>query len=172
MTEPLTPTRHTVVETSLGELVLVGDDAGLVGLYYPIHRPAPDPAVLGPQVASDPVLDEAAGQLGDYLAGGRRTFALPLALRGSPRALEVWRLIAEIPYGTTTTYKSLAARAGRGASPRAVGGLVARNPLSVVVPCHRVVGSDGSLTGYAGGLDRKRWLLELESALPPALVGV
>lgn len=165
------PTRHAVLGTSLGDLVLVADDEGLVGLYFPGHRTRPDPRGLGPRVLGpDPLLDEAAVQVRGYLAGERTAFDLPLRPRGSARAQEVWRLIGGVPYGSTTTYQALAVLVGRGTSPRAVGGLVGRNPLSIVVPCHRVVGSDGALTGYAGGLDRKRRLLELEGVLPAALM--
>ena len=100
-------------------------------------------------------------QLGDYLAGGRRTFDLALSLHGTAQAQAVWALLQEIPYGATTTYGALAAAVG-GTHARAVGHFVGHNPVSVVVPCHRVVGASGRLTGYAGGLERKEHLLRLE----------
>ena len=159
--------RYTVVPTDLGDLTLVAEGDALAGLYYPEHRPAPAPAALGEEVdaAGDPVLDEAAAQVVDYLAGRRSVFDLPLAGAGSERAHQVWDLIAAVPRGETTTYAALGRAVGVG--PRAAGQFVARNPLSLVVPCHRVVASDGRLTGYAGGVDRKRRLLELEGALAP-----
>lgn len=157
--------RHAVVPTELGDLTLVAQGDCLVGLYYPEHRPAPAPASLGEPVeaAADPVLEEAAAQVVDYVAGRRERFDLPLDAAGSERARQVWELIAAVPRGETTTYAALGRAVGVG--PRAAGQFVARNPLSMVVPCHRVVASDGRLTGYAGGVDRKRRLLELEGAL-------
>jgi methylated-DNA-[protein]-cysteine S-methyltransferase len=110
--------------------------------------------------------DEAIAQLTEYFAGERREFDLPLNPRGSDTARRVWQLLTEIPYGQTTTYGELASRVGRGISPRDVGGFVGQNPLSILIACHRVVGSNGKLAGYAGGLDRKRYLLELEQAIP------
>src|SRR6202012_6199274 len=98
----------------------------------------------------------------------RREFDLPLNPVGSERARRLWQLLAEIPYGQTTTYGALARSIGDGISPRAIGGFVGHNPLSIFIPCHRVVGSTGKLTGYAGGLDRKQYLLELENAIPVA----
>ncbi|WP_375487962.1 methylated-DNA--[protein]-cysteine S-methyltransferase [uncultured Jatrophihabitans sp.] len=158
--------RHAVVDTALGPLTFVADDAGLAGIYYPGHWTNPDVAAWGEPVGPDhPALAEPVRQIGEYLAGRRRDFDLRLSLRGSARAQQVWQLLARIPYGTTTTYGALAAEVGGGISPRAIGGFVGHNPVSIVVPCHRVVGSTGSLTGYAGGIERKRHLLELEGAL-------
>lgn len=169
-----TSTRHAVADTRIGELTLVRDDDGLTGVYFPQHWTHPDPSSFGPRVdaAGDPRFTDAIVQLGEYLAGERREFDLPLNPRGSGRARRLWQLLAEIPYGRTTTYGSLAPQLGGGISARAVGGFVGHNPLSIIIPCHRVVGSTGKLTGYAGGLERKRWLLELERAIPgstPAL---
>ena len=108
-------------------------------------------------------------QLGEYLAGERREFDLPLTPHGDPAAQQVWKLLAEIPYGQTTTYGELARQAGGDVTPKEVGGFVGANPLSILIPCHRVVGSAGQLTGYAGGLARKQHLLELEGAIPAGL---
>jgi methylated-DNA-[protein]-cysteine S-methyltransferase len=108
------------------------------------------------------VLDRAARELDEYLAGTRRSFDLPLAPRGTPFQRAVWEALTAIPYGTTATYAQLATAVGRPAAVRAVGQANGRNPIAVVVPCHRVVGADGSLTGYAGGTDRKAALLDLE----------
>ena len=108
----------------------------------------------------------------EYFAGERRDFDLPLHPRGSDQARQVWQRIAEIPYGQTTSYGELARRVGGGLSARDIGGFVGDNPLSILIPCHRVVGSTGKLTGYAGGLDRKRYLLELEMAIPASPQGL
>ena len=159
--------RHAVVPTELGELTLVAEGGALVGVYFPEHRPAPDAARFGEAVepVDDGVLGVAAEQLAEYAAGHRAAFDLPARTDGSERARQVWDLIAAVPRGETTTYAALGRAVGVG--PRVAGQLVARNPLCVVVPCHRVVSSDGRLTGYAGGVDRKRQLLHLEGALAP-----
>lgn len=157
--------RHAVAETELGALTLVAEGSALVGVYFPEHRPEPDSTRFGDPVelADDEVLAAAADQLAEYASGHRAGFDLPLRASGSDRAREVWDLVAAVPRGETTTYAALGRAVGVG--PRAAGQLVARNPLCVVVPCHRVVASDGRLTGYAGGVDRKRRLLQLEGAL-------
>ena len=164
-------TRHVIVDSPLGPLTLVrddGDDSGLTGLYYPGHWTRPDRNSFGPRVAAsdDHGFDEAVIQLREYFAGEREDFDLPLNPRGSDTARQVWQLLAEIPYGQTTTYGELARKVGGGVDPRDIGGFVGDNPLSILIACHRVVGSTGKLTGYAGGLDRKRYLLELENAIP------
>ena len=163
-------TRHAMIGSPIGPLTIVRDDEGITGLYYPGHWTRPDPAGFGPRVdAADDrgrgCVDQAIAQLGEYFAGERRQFGLPLTPHGSPAAHRVWKLLAEIPYGQTTTYGALAQQIGGTINPRAVGGFVGRNPLSIFIPCHRVVGSTGKLTGYAGGLDRKQHLLELEGAI-------
>ena len=163
-------TRHAVIDSPIGPLTLVRDDDGLTGLYYPGHWTNPDEASFGPQVdpTDDPDFDDAITQLNEYFAGQRQDFELPLNPSGSQRARQLWQLLSEIPYGQTTTYGALARRVGDGISARAIGGFVGHNPLSIFIPCHRVVGSTGKLTGYAGGLDRKQYLLELEKAIPVA----
>ena len=165
-----TSTRHVVIDSPIGPLTLVRDDDGLTGLYYPGHWTRPDQTTFGPRVepSDDHGFDEAIAQLHEYFAGERQEFDLPLNPLGSERARRLWQLLAEIPYGRTTTYGALARRIGGGISPRAIGGFVGHNPLSIFIPCHRVVGSTGKLTGYAGGLDRKQRLLELEKAVPVA----
>ena len=170
MSTATTSTRHIVTETPIGPLTLVRDDGGLTGLYFRGHWTRPDRSAFGPRVeqSDDHGFVEAITQLTEYLAGRRREFDLPLTPHGSVEAQAVWRLISEIPYGGTTTYGTLASQLGGQATPRDVGSHVARNPLSILIPCHRVVGADGSLTGYAGGLKRKRHLLELEGAIQPA----
>jgi methylated-DNA-[protein]-cysteine S-methyltransferase len=160
--------RHAVVPTELGDLTLVAEGGALVGVYFPEHRPQPDRTGFGESVSltDDPFLATAAEQIGDYVDGRRDGFDLPLDASGADRARQVWDLIAAVPRGETTTYAALGRAVGVG--PRVAGQYVARNPLCVVVPCHRVVASDGRLTGYAGGVDRKRQLLELEGAIAPA----
>ena len=116
----------------------------------------------------DALLREAADQLHAYFAGERDAFELPLDLHGTGFQRAVWRALLKIPGGRTRSYGEIARALGSAAAVRAVGGAVGRNPLSVIVPCHRVVGSDGSMTGYAGGVERKRALLELERAPVPA----
>lgn len=167
----MTDLRRTRIETPLGEVTLVADGDGLTGLYFPGHRHLPDASAFGVRVdtAADAVFAQAGPQLDAYLRGARRAFDVPLRTRGDGFSERVWALLREIPYGTTTTYGALAQRlGGRGLAQR-VGQAVGRNPLSIVIPCHRVVGADGALTGYAGGLKRKRFLLELEE--PAAVAG-
>jgi methylated-DNA-[protein]-cysteine S-methyltransferase len=161
-------TRHTVIDSPLGELTIVADGDTLTGLYFRRHwyRPAPD--AVGPYVepAADDLLCRAAGQLHEYLAGQRTQFDLPIALAGESRQRRVWDLLADIGFGQTKSYGELAAELGDGTTAYEVGQAVGRNPLSIIVPCHRVVGKNGSLTGYAGGVKRKRFLLDLEEPTP------
>lgn len=153
---------HTVLDTSLGGLTVVRDGAALTGLYFPRHWPRPDRTAFGPRVEAG--FEDVARQLGEYLTGDRSVFELPLKVQGSEYDRRVWELIAEVPCGQTTTYGDLARELGAGTDPRDVGAAVGRNPMCIVIPCHRVIGSTGKLTGYAGGLDRKRALLEIEHA--------
>jgi len=153
---------HTVVTTRLGELTLVSENGALTGLYFPRHWPRPDRTAFGPR--TDQGFDEAARQLHDYLDGRRSVFELPMTAKGSDFDVQVWKLICTVPYGQTTSYGEIARELGAGTDPRDVGAAVGRNPLCILIPCHRVVGSNGKLTGYAGGLDRKRALLEIEHA--------
>jgi methylated-DNA-[protein]-cysteine S-methyltransferase len=153
---------HTVLATALGELTVVREGGALTGLYFPRHWPRPDRTAFGPR--SGEGFEEAASQLGEFLAGDRTAFDLPLEVRGREFDRRVWELVAGVPYGETVTYGALARTLGPEIEPRDVGAAVGRNPLCVIIPCHRVVGSTGRLTGYAGGLDRKRALLEIESA--------
>lgn len=156
---------HTVLATRLGMVTLVREDEALTGLYFPRHWPRPDRAAFGPR--ADEGFEEVARQLGEYLDGERQAFAFPVKINGAESDRRVWKLIAGVPYGETTTYGDLARVLGAGTDPRDVGAAVGRNPLCIVIPCHRVVGSTGKLTGYAGGLDRKRTLLEIEHAQVP-----
>jgi methylated-DNA-[protein]-cysteine S-methyltransferase len=153
-------TTHTVAGSPLGDLTLVASDGSLTGLYFRHHWYRPDPASFGTR--DDTGFGDVTGQLGEYFAGQRTEFDLPLDPRGDGFQQLVWKLISRIPYGQTTSYGDLARQLGGGVLAKDVGQAVGRNPLSVIVPCHRVVGKDGQLTGYAGGLARKRFLLDLE----------
>jgi methylated-DNA-[protein]-cysteine S-methyltransferase len=158
---------HTVIDSPIGPLTLVAEDGNLVGVYMPRHRRHIDPHshTFGARV--DIGFDDVIDQLGEYFAGTRTEFDLPLRPRGDDFQLRVWDLLTRIPYGETRSYGQLARELGDPALAREVGAANARNPLTIVVPCHRVVGADGRLVGYAGGLDRKRFLLDLEQ--PPLL---
>ncbi len=153
-------TEHTVVATRLGELTVVRDGGSLTGLYFPRHWPRPDRGTFGTRTGRG--FEEVARQLDEYLAGERSTFDLSVEARGTEFQRRVWDLITQVPYGHTTAYGDLARRLGEDVSPQDVGAAVGRNPLCILIPCHRVIGSTGKLTGYAGGLDRKRALLEIE----------
>lgn len=155
-------TTHTIMASPLGELTLVADDGVLAGVYFPDHARRPDATTLGARV--DRGFDAVVEQLGEYFRGERMRFDLPLAPRGNPFRQKVWSLLRRIPYGETRSYGQLAEELGNRALAREVGAANGRNPISVIVPCHRVVGADGRLVGYAGGLDRKRFLLDLEGA--------
>lgn len=149
------------IESRLGPALLAENPDGLAGLWFVGQRHFPAASVDWPRRAS-PLLQAGAEQLAEYLSGRRRQFELPLAAEGSAFARSVWQQLLAIPFGQTSTYGELATAMGRTGAARAVGLAVGRNPLSIIVPCHRVVGSDGRLTGYAGGLERKAWLLDLE----------
>ncbi|HEU4735896.1 MAG TPA: methylated-DNA--[protein]-cysteine S-methyltransferase [Solirubrobacterales bacterium] len=153
---------HTTIDSPLGELTLVAKDGVLSGLYFPGHWYLPTRDVFG--VRSERGFEQAQGQLGEYFAGERTEFELATTIDGDGFQRRVWESIDRIPHGQTTTYGEIARELGDPGLARKVGGAVGRNPLSIVVPCHRVVGKDGKLTGYAGGLERKRFLLELEGA--------
>jgi methylated-DNA-[protein]-cysteine S-methyltransferase len=156
-------TTHTTIASPLGELILVAEDGTLSGVYFPGHWTRPDPATFGER--SEQRLEQVEHQLAEYFAGERTSFELPTSVTGDAFQRQVWDLIDRIPYGQTTTYGQLASELGNPTLARMVGQAVGHNPLSVIVPCHRVVGKDGKLTGYAGGLRRKRFLLDLEA--PP-----
>ena len=154
-------TAQTTIATPLGPLLLARTERGLAGAWFEgqKHHPGPLIAVRRPD---DALLREAADQLHAYFAGERDAFELPLDLHGTGFQRAVWRALLTIPGGRTRSYGEIARALGAAAAVRAVGGAVGRNPVSVIVPCHRVVGSDGSMTGYAGGVERKRALLALE----------
>ncbi|MGH2763140.1 MAG: methylated-DNA--[protein]-cysteine S-methyltransferase [Thermoleophilaceae bacterium] len=152
---------YGTLDSPLGELLLVGDGEALTGLHMlPEHRHPPG---VGPGWRRDPAsFAEAVRQLRAYFAGELTAFDLPVAPRGTVFQRAVWDALREIPYGSTIGYGELAAWLGRPAAARTVGAANGRNPIAIVIPCHRVIGASGALTGYGGGLDRKRRLLELE----------
>jgi methylated-DNA-[protein]-cysteine S-methyltransferase len=157
----------TTQPSPIGELTLVGDGESLTGLYMTEHRHR-QPLAAGAR--RDPAaFADARHQLDAYFAGERTTFDLPLQMEGTEFQREVWTALLDIGYGQTESYGELAQRIGRPDAVRAVGLANGRNPISIVVPCHRVIGASGSLTGYGGGLERKRFLLELEAGVPSLL---
>jgi len=151
---------YTIMNSPLGRLLVARDDDGLICINFQDGTEAVDPQAGWLEQPS--ALADATAQLEAYFRGELREFEIPLAPQGTAFQLQVWQAMRDIPYGQTATYAELARRVGRSTAARAVGGASSRNPLPVVVPCHRVVGSDGSLTGYAGGLHLKQALLELE----------
>lgn len=147
------------LDSPLGPLRLYAADGALCGVFLPAQRP-PLVAEAGPP---DPVLGLAAAQLREYFAGARRAFTVPLRAAGTDFQRTVWRALLEIPHGETRSYAALARAIARPGASRAVGHANSRNPISILVPCHRVIGSDGALTGYAGGPAAKQWLLAHEA---------
>ncbi len=160
---------HVIIDSPVGPITLVAADGSLTGLYLdgprvPGRRHQAGAAALGApgDPASEP-FTAAAGQLAAYFAGRLTDFSLPLAPAGTPFQRRVWVGLQDIPYGDTWSYRQLAGKIGNPAAVRAVGLANGRNPIAIVIPCHRVIGADGSLTGYGGGLERKRYLLDLEA---------
>lgn len=158
------PQTWTYVDSPIGTLRLTIRDGRLTGLHVADHEKCPP---LGDRCVEDPTaFDEVKRQLDEYFAGRRTSFEIPFELDGSPFQRQVWQALTEIPFGETISYGELARRVGRPGAARAVGAANGRNPVSVVVPCHRVIGADGTLTGYGWGNDRKAWLLRHEGAVP------
>ncbi|MGZ8413242.1 MAG: methylated-DNA--[protein]-cysteine S-methyltransferase [Gemmatirosa sp.] len=158
------PTRYTWLDTPIGPMLLTADGDALtrasMGASPEVVRADWERASSGPGI-----LAEACAQLGEYFAGVRTTFDLPLAPVGTPFQQRVWEALRVIPFGETATYLAVARTLGDANATRAVGAANGRNPIGLIVPCHRIIGADGSLTGYAGGLDRKRWLLRHEESV-------
>jgi methylated-DNA-[protein]-cysteine S-methyltransferase len=153
---------YTYLDSPLGDLLAVRDELGLTGLYLPTGK---RPMAVRPEwTRDDGAFDDVRTQLAEYFAGGRQEFDLPLNAAGTAFQKRVWAALVEIPYGETTSYGKTAAAVGAPEAARAVGLANGQNPISIIVPCHRVVGADGSLTGYGGGLDAKRWLLGHEAS--------
>src|SRR6266513_1040315 len=155
-------TTSTRFASPIGELMLTASESALTGVYFPKAR-----RVEIGKAGDSEILRATARQLSEYFAHKRTSFDLPLAAAGTPFEQSVWRLLRELPYGTTTSYGELARRLGDPNEARAVGAANGKNPIPIIVPCHRVIGASGDLTGFGGGLDRKRWLLEHEGTLLP-----
>jgi methylated-DNA-[protein]-cysteine S-methyltransferase len=166
--DPAAPAFYDVVSSPVGRILLTGDDRALTGLYL-LDAGANSAAVRPAWTRREGGFAEAAAQLAAYFAGERTEFDLPLAPCGSRFQLAVWEELTRIPYGKTVSYGQVAAAIGKSpVASRAVGLANGRNPISIIVPCHRVIGADGSLTGYGWGLDRKEWLLRHEGAMRAA----
>jgi methylated-DNA-[protein]-cysteine S-methyltransferase len=165
------PVAFTRFPSPIGELILTGSEAALTGVYFPTSRRGPPPTHQASWVEDNGqgpasnLLARAAQQLTEYFDGTRTTFDLPLEALGSVFEHRVWNALRTIPYGVTLSYGELARRLGDINATRAVGAANGKNPIPIIVPCHRVVGAKGELTGFGGGLDGKRWLLEHEGAL-------
>jgi methylated-DNA-[protein]-cysteine S-methyltransferase len=159
--------RNTVtLESPIGELTLVNTDGVLSGLQMATNGVGPRSPNRGAAAGFEQAIEEVT----EYFSGERDRFSVPVAARGSEFQQRVWALLREIPYGETRSYGDIARELGNPGLAREVGAANARNPIAIVVPCHRVIGSDGSLTGYAGGLERKRFLLDLEAGRRPLFV--
>ncbi len=163
-------TRYLNFDTPLGPMYAVANGDALAGLYFEGARWAPPIASDWTEDHGHPALAACAAQVKEYFAGEREAFDLTWALEGTPFQRRVWDAIARIPYGETLSYTELAAQAGAPGASRAAGAATGRNPLTLVIPCHRVVGSHGDLTGYAGGMERKTRLLVLEGVLQESLL--
>lgn len=162
----VSPRRRTV-DSPIGRLILVAGDAGLSHVLFPSHdlRDLHFVDTDVPEVQDDGVLNQTAEQLAEYFSGDRTVFDLPLHIEGTDFEIDVWRAMATIPFGETISYGEQAEVAGYPGAFQAVGGTNGRNPIGIILPCHRIIGSDGSLVGFSGGLDVKRQLLDLEAGV-------
>ncbi|WP_254510876.1 methylated-DNA--[protein]-cysteine S-methyltransferase [Anatilimnocola floriformis] len=165
---PALETFYSQFESPVGEITLVGDQKSLLGLYMPAHKHWKG-LPSGCQ-RNDDVLAAAREQLTEYFAGERQEFDLPFRFVGTPFQQRVWQELWKIPFGVTISYAEMARRVGQPTATRAVGAANGRNPISIIVPCHRVIASDGKLTGYGGGMENKRWLLDFELANAPTSI--
>jgi methylated-DNA-[protein]-cysteine S-methyltransferase len=156
----------TTIRSPVGALTLIGSDAGLAAILWENDRPGRVRLAVGAREATHPILRATERQLGEYFAGRRRTFDLPLDFAGTEFQKRVWHALLTIPYGETRSYAQIAQQIGCPKAVRAVGAANGRNPISIIAPCHRVIGSTGKLTGFAGGLAVKAQLLRLESGGP------
>ena len=158
---------YKYLASPVGKLKLIASETGLIAILWENDDPRRVSLAAMVQDDEQPILVETARQLQEYFEGRRDTFALPLDMRGTAFQKDVWHALQAIPFGQTQSYGQIAKQLGRPAASRAVGAANGRNPLSIVVPCHRVIGAGGKLTGYGGGLDRKRLLLDLEARHRP-----
>ena len=157
---------YSIIKSPINDLMLVAGDSALIGVYFVGRDHLPAASKKWKLNAQHPVLQQAARQLHEYFVGKRTEFSLPLRLAGTDFQQSVWREIALLPYGETISYSDLAKRASAPQAIRAAGAATGRNPVSIIIPCHRVVGKNGTLGGFAGGLERKRHLLALENSAP------
>lgn len=153
---------HKFVTSPVGKLKLVASDKGLVAILWENDNPRRVPLTSSMEDDQQKILVEVERQLNQYFAGELRSFSLPLDMRGTPFQKDVWEALLSIPFGETRSYGQLAKQIGRSSASRAVGAANGRNPISIIVPCHRVIGSSGKLTGFAGGLETKATLLDME----------
>jgi len=165
----MTTLTSSTMHSPVGELTLVGSAAGLRAVLWPVERDGRVVFHERVEPGTHRVLDRAQQQITEYLDGTRTMFDVPLDLVGTEFQVAVWEALSAIPFGETRSYGELASALNKSGAARAVGAATGRNPVSIVVPCHRLVGSSGKLTGFAGGLDAKRWLLRHESAQPALL---
>ena len=156
---------HDFYESPHGQMLLVADDNGLSGVYFDGQKYLPQVETEWRRDVSHPTLAQAKRELAEYFGGERKRFDIPLAPEGTAFQIAVWKAISSVSFGETISYGELARRAGSPGNARAAGAATGRNPITIIVPCHRIVASNGSLTGYAGGLQRKRSLLELEAGV-------
>jgi methylated-DNA-[protein]-cysteine S-methyltransferase len=155
---------YDLYDSPHGPMLLVASESGLAGVYFDGQKYLPKPGDGWKRSAEHAPLARARRQLDEYFSGRRKRFELPLDPDGTPFQRAVWNAISTVAFGETISYAELARRAGRSGSARAAGAATGRNPIGIIVPCHRIVGANGSLTGYAGGLERKKALLALESS--------
>jgi methylated-DNA-[protein]-cysteine S-methyltransferase len=158
----MSPLKFKMINSPVGVLKIIVEDEKLVALLWENDKPARVKLESMQEAQKDPLLLETEKQLNEYFHHQRELFELPLKLRGTPFQKAVWHELTQIPFGATVTYQEIAIKVDRPKAVRAVGGAIGRNPLSIITPCHRVIGSTGHLTGFAGGLPRKKFLLELE----------
>jgi methylated-DNA-[protein]-cysteine S-methyltransferase len=157
------PHRYDLYDSPQGQILLAASDAGIAGVYFYGQKYFPKEDTQGCRDGKNEFLRQAKRELSEYFAGRRKRFEVALDPSGTPFQTAVWRAISGVAYGETISYGELARRAGAAGRARAAGAATGRNPIGIIVPCHRIVGADGSLTGYAGGLARKRALLALEA---------
>ena len=160
---------YSFVSSPVGRLTLVATDDGLAAILWEHDRPGRVRLLLAAEEPTHPVLIETTGQIDEYFDGRRHVFTVPLDVTGTPFQRKVWEALLTIPFGETRTYAQIARQIGSPDAVRAVGAANGRNPLSIVAPCHRVIGSNGALTGFAGGMEAKAYLLDLEKAQPAPL---
>jgi methylated-DNA-[protein]-cysteine S-methyltransferase len=153
---------HSIFPSPVGALTLVASDTGLVAILWEDDDPARVRMGARAERNDHPILEMAAAQLTDYFGGRLQAFTVPLDFRGTPFQQTIWAALCDIPFGETRSYGDVARAVGRPTASRAVGAANGRNPISIIAPCHRVVGANGALTGFAGGVETKRWLLDFE----------